>query len=293
MTDRPVTVRAPGRVNLIGGHVDHHGGLVVLMAIDRWVEARVTPIVDPVAVVSSADYEGSVRLPIDGSVDPASVEPAWGRLVGGVLRALAERGHPTAGFDAAVTSSLPIGGGLSSSAAFAVLMSIAASGPGVESIAASTLIEVAQRGEHLATGVPCGVADQTSIVAGGVILLDARDRSVEPLELPDGASVVVVDSGVARTPRALAVRDATRRGRWPQRYDSGWRSLREATAADVAEEPRARHVVSEIDRVERFADALPRRRPRDRPVGSWSPAIGRRATTTARRPPSSTCSSTS
>src|SRR6478736_3424291 len=172
-------LRAPGRVNVIGGHVDHHGGLVVLMAIDRSIDAHVTPIAEPVAVVRSADYEGVVRLPVDGSVDPSAVEPAWGRLVGGALRALAERDLPTTGFDATVTSSLPIGGGLSSSAAFAVLMASAAAGP--EAIASSTLVEVAQRGEHLATAVPCGLADQTSIVVGGIILLDARDRSVEPL----------------------------------------------------------------------------------------------------------------
>jgi galactokinase len=242
-------------VNLIGGHVDHHGGLVVLMAIDRAVEARVSPIGEKVAVIRSADYEGSVRLPIDGSVDPSTVEPGWGRLVGGVLRAMAERDEPRIGFDASVTSSLPIGAGLSSSAAFSVLMAFAASGERVEPIAASTIIDVAQRGEHLATGVPCGIADQTSIVVGGVILLDARDRSIEPLVLPVGASVVVVESGVSRTLEGSPF--AARRAEALATADRlGLATLRDASLADVATEPRARHVVSEIDRVERFAEAL-------------------------------------
>jgi galactokinase len=168
---------------------------------------------------------------------------------------MAERAEPTVGFHATVTSTLPIGAGLSSSAAFSVLMAMAASDAPVGSIASSPIIDVAQRGEHLATGVPCGIADQTSIVVGGVILLDARDRAIEPLVLPAGASVVVVDSGVSRTlegtpfaaRRAEALATAER---------LGLPTLRDASPADVATEPRARHVVSEIDRVERFAEAL-------------------------------------
>jgi galactokinase len=255
VTEPTLLLRAPGRVNVIGGHVDHHGGLVVLMAIDRWVEARVSPHAERFAVVSSEGYAGSVRLPIDGAADPATVEPAWGRLVGGVLRAMAERDEPASGFHADVTSTLPIGGGLSSSAAFSLLMALAASGGRVESIATSTLVEVSQRGEHLATGVPCGLADQISIATGGVILLDSRDRAVEPLALPDGAAVVVVESGVSRTLedspfaalRAEALATADR---------LGLASLRDATPADVADDRRARHVVAEIDRVARFAAAL-------------------------------------
>jgi galactokinase len=255
VTDRTLVLRAPGRVNLIGGHVDHHGGLVVLMAIDLVVDATIVLREEPVAVVRSAGHDGEVRVPVDGSAEPAEVEPSWGRLVGGVLRALAERDLPTAGFDASVVSTLPIGGGLSSSAAFALLIATAATSRSVPHPMPAQLMEVAQRGEHLASGVPCGIADQTSIVHGGVILLDAHDRSVEDLSLPAGSSVVVIESGLTRTLEGSPF--AARRAEAMAVADRlGLASLRDALPADVADEPRARHVVSEIERVERFADAL-------------------------------------
>jgi galactokinase len=262
-----VRFRAPGRVNLIGGHVDHHDGLVVAMAIDlgivataRSTTARSTTARSATArrdqiVVSSAGFDGEVRVPADGSADPTSIEPRWGRLVGGVARALAERDLPAAGFVAELDSDLPVGGGLSSSAAFEVLVAMVATELASAPLAPIDLIDVAQRAEHLAMGVPCGIQDQTSIVVGGVVLLDVRDRSVEALDLPAGTTVVVVDSAVPRhleaTPfaaRRAEALDAARR--------LGVTSLRDATPEQVADVPVARHVVSEIDRVARFADAL-------------------------------------
>jgi galactokinase len=250
-----IRFRAPGRVNLIGGHVDHHAGLVVAMAIDLGLVATVGEAGSSDIVISSAGFDGEVRVPVDGSADPGSVEPRWGRLVGGVVRSLRERDLRAVGFEAAIESDLPVGGGLSSSAAFEVLVAMIATELAGASLDPLDLIDAAQRAEHLATGVPCGIQDQTSIVVGGVVLLDVRDRSVEALALPSGSTVVVVDSAVPRhleaTPfaaRRAEALDAARR--------LGVASLREATPEQVADVPVARHVVSEIDRVERFAAAL-------------------------------------
>ena len=73
--------RAPGRVNLIGGHVDYHDGVVAAMAIDRSIEARVEPAFDGVVAVTSAGFAGEARVAADGSDDPAEVDPPWGRVV--------------------------------------------------------------------------------------------------------------------------------------------------------------------------------------------------------------------
>ena len=117
------------------------------------------------------------------------------------------------------------------------------------------LARVAQRAEHIAMGVPCGIQDQVSVVWGGVVGLDVRDGSVEVLSLPAATSVVVVDSGVARTLegspwvtyRAETLATADRLG-----VDV----LRDVPLDHVATDRRARHVVTEIDRATRFIEAM-------------------------------------
>lgn len=252
-----VVVGAAGRVNLIGGHVDFHDGLVVSMAIDREVRARARPRDDELAVVVSADHDGTVAVPTDGSVDPRAVEPAWGRLVGGVVRSLVEHGLTLRGADVTVTSTLEAGRGLSSSAAFCLAVGSAVLAVAGRSLPARELAAAAQRAEHVATGVQCGIQDQMTSVMGGVILLDCRDLAVEALPLPHDTAVVVIDSGVVRTLEASPW--ARRRAEsFEDARALGLDVLRDATVEQVAGRPRARHVVDEIARVSRFADALRR-----------------------------------
>jgi len=251
-------VRAPGRVNLLGGHVDYHEGLVAAMAIDRDVMVGVRATTAGRVTVRSLDFAGTVDVAADGSTDPRTVEPAWGRTVAGVVRVLAASGRPAVGFDAAVSTTLAIGAGLSSSAAFEVAIAL-----GLGHVAGWTstqheLARACQQAEVDATGVPCGIQDQLvslAGVAGHALVIDCRDLAIEALPLPQGAAVLVVHSGVPRTLEG---------SQWSARRAEseavaaalGLRVLRDAKPADVAGEPRARHVVAEIARVGAFADAL-------------------------------------
>jgi galactokinase len=253
-------VRAPGRVNLIGGQVDYHEGLVVSAALDRDVLVGFVPNGTDRAVVRSLDLGGAVDVAADGSDDPARVEPAWGRLVAGVVSSLARRARPPVGSDAVVASDVPIGAGLSSSAAFEVAVALALlAASGVE-MDRRELAFACQEAEHESTGVLCGLQDQlTSLfgVAGSALVLDCRSLEMRTLPLPGELAIVVVHSGVERTLQGSA---------WAQRREEsfavarslGLAVLRDATAEQVASSPRGRHVVSEIARVERFAAALER-----------------------------------
>lgn len=250
--------RAPGRVSLIGGQVDYHEGWVVSMAIDRDVSVTVRPRADERVVARSDDIEGRVDLAADATDDPRAVQPRWGRAVGGVLRVLADLGRPAFGADLDIASTVPIGSGLSSSAAFEVAVALALSDVADFSLSPRELALAAQRAEHVATGVPCGTQDQLTSVfgrAGQALLIDCRTFEIEPLPLPDAIDVLVVHSGV---PRMLEGSPYAERRAESEAIATrlGLRVLRDATLAQVRDEPRGRHVVSEIIRVRAFADAL-------------------------------------
>ena len=266
----PELVRAPGRVNLIGGQVDYHEGLVVSMAVDRDVRVSVFPRTDGRIVAHSDELSGSVDIAADGSTDPADMEPAWGRPVAAVAQLLSELGRPPTGADLTTTSSLPIGAGLSSSAAFNVALVVALNRIAHFPLAPNVIAKVAQRAEHLALGVPCGIQDPMTSVhgrAGHAVFLDCRSLDVEPIAIPPELGIVVVHTGVARTLAGSP---------WAQRREAsfadarrlGLEYLRDATLEQVRHLPRARHVVSEIGRVAAFAEAL-----RSRDIDALGPLL--------------------
>ena len=253
-------LRAPGRVNLLGGHVDYHEGRVVAMAIDLDVVVGTRPTTDGRVTVRSLDLAGTVDVAADGSTDARTVEPSWGRTVAGVVNTLARAGRPAVGLDAAVTTNLPIGAGLSSSAAFEVAIALALSHAANWTTDIRSLALACQQAELDATGVPCGIQDQLVALAGvsdHALAIDCRDLAIDALPLPEGVTVLVVHSGVPRTLES---------SQWAERRASteavaaqlGLRVLRDAEPAAVADHPRARHVVAEIARVADFADALKR-----------------------------------
>ncbi len=250
--------RAPGRGSLIGGQVDYHEGWVVSMAIDRAVSVSVRPRADQRVVARSDDIEGRVDLAADATDDPRAVQPQWGRAVGGVLRVLADLGRPAFGADLDITSTVPIGSGLSSSAAFEVAVALALNDVAGFSLSPRELALAAQRAEHVATGVPCGTQDQLTSVfgrAGHAVLIDCRTFEIEPLPLPNAIHVLVVHSGV---PRMLEGSPYAERRAESEAVATrlGLRVLRDATLEQVRDESRGRHVVSEMIRVRAFANAL-------------------------------------
>src|SRR5579885_2068002 len=108
------TAWAPGRVNLIGDHTDYNDGFVLPLAVDLECRVDAEERGDGVVRLTSSAFPEPVELPAGGTPDPASVEPRWGRLPAGVVAALARRGRPPVGIEAEVTSTVPVGGGLSS-----------------------------------------------------------------------------------------------------------------------------------------------------------------------------------
>jgi len=251
MTNRFVA-RAPGRVNLIGDHTDYTGGLVLPMTIDRWtvIEGSLS---EGAITLTSADEPDpiSITLPVD---NPAIVEPRWGRYVAGVA---AELGTAAMPIDGHVTTTIPVGAGLSSSAALEVAAALALGFDGP----AADLAQLARRAEHRASGVPCGIMDQLCIAAGvanHALLIDCHTLEIEAVPVPHNADVIV--QFVAH--RTLAGSEYAQRVSECELAERLIGPLRLATLALVATigdpliQRRARHVVSENQRVRDFAIAL-------------------------------------
>lgn len=253
------SLRAPGRVNLIGDHTDYNDGFCLPMAIDRECAVTWERTTDHHVTARSEQLDGVVCVAADGSEDPATVEPRWGRFVAGVVRALAERGRDPIGLDATITSSVPAGSGLSSSSALSVALTLAIAEAGaLEFPDRRDAARAALRAEVLGTGVPGGLMDQLCSlfgVAGHALLLDCRSLEVTPVALPDSLAVLVVHCGLPRTLAGSAY--AERRAACEAAATRiGVHALRDATPEHVADDPIARHVVSENARVLGFVDAL-------------------------------------
>jgi len=247
-----VRVFAPGRVNLIGEHTDYTGGMVLPMAVDLGTTFEGERTGRTVRLRSS-DVEGEVVLPLDVP-DAARVEPAWGRYVAAVVSIL----QPHTAIVGTISTTLPIGAGLSSSAALEVAIGLALGFEG-------SVVELAlacQRAEQLASGVPCGVMDQLAS-AGGIdghaLMIDCGTLEVTPVAVPPNVDVVVVHSG---EPRALAGSRYAQRRAECEEAESVIGPLRSATPADAdgLADPvlraRARHVMTENARVRQFAAAM-------------------------------------
>jgi galactokinase len=208
--------------------------------------------------VRSLDADGVLEIPADGSARPENVQPPWGRYVAGVVGELAARGRPPVGVDATIASDVPLGAGLSSSAALEVACAIALVGVADWELGVAELAEACRSAEESATGVPCGIMDQLASLAGvdgAALLIDCRSLDVRPVPLPTRLAVLAVHSGVSRAldvsgyaDRRSACEALARR--------LGIPALRDATLAQVADDPIGRHVVTENERVLEVVQAL-------------------------------------
>lgn len=254
-------VRSPGRVNLIGDHTDYNDGFVLPMAIDRsvWLAGRMTT--ERRIRVESAGFD-VIELDLDRIERSGG---GWGEYVAGVAWSLAEAGDALCGWDGAVASDVPVGAGLSSSAALELAVARATtvcSGSPWDPVA---IAQVAQRAENEWVGMACGIMDQLVVAAAAphaALLIDCRWLETRPVPIPTEVAVVVVDS-------------ATRRSLVGSAYNQRRKSCEQAAALlgvpalrdieDVGQiaallperlARRARHVVTENRRVLAFEAAL-------------------------------------
>lgn len=247
------TYLAPGRVNLIGEHTDHAGGLALAIAIDRGITLEVDGWGDR-HQLSSPGFD-DLDLPIDA--EPAA---GWGRYVAAVTRELHDAGVPVRGLRGRVSSDLPVGAGLSSSAALEVAVARALLDGADRVLDDDALIRRCRDAEERAVGVPCGFLDPAAIVLGQrghAVFLSFADLTHEQIPWPDDLVIVVLNSGVTRRLEDSA---------YAERKVELLAGL--AGSSDTAARRRLRHLRTENERVLHTAALL--REPRPDP---W--AIGR------------------
>jgi galactokinase len=266
---RPAGVaRAPGRVNLIGEHTDYNDGFVLPMAIDRDVRIAFRPRPDARVVAHSVAFGETVELALDTGAPPRARRGrhGWGEYVAGVAWALRAAGHAVTGWDGVVSGDVPIGAGLSSSAALEVAAARVFAAVGGLRWEPAAMARAAQRAENEWIGMRCGIMDQLASAAaraGHALLLDCRSLETQQVPLPPEAAVVVLDTG---TRRGLVDSEYNARRRECEAAARllGVPALRDATPSILAgarwpDEPtllRARHVVTENARTVAAARAL-------------------------------------
>ncbi|MFF8973215.1 galactokinase [Streptomyces sp. NPDC014995] len=262
---------APGRVNLIGEHTDYNDGFVMPFALPHTAVAAVSRREDGRLRLHSADVEGGV---VDLALDDLAPESDsdWTAYPAGVVWALREAGHPVDGADVHLTSTVPSGAGLSSSAALEVVVALALNDLYDLGLQRWQLARLCQRAENVYVGAPTGIMDQTASAcceAGHALFLDTRDLSQKqiPFDLAaEGMRLLVVDT---------QVKHAHSDGEYGKRRAGcekgaallGVDALRDIPYADLdaalarlgdEEEVRrlVRHVVTEDQRVERVVSLL-------------------------------------
>ncbi len=274
-----ITARAPGRVNLIGEHTDYNDGFVFPAAIDREVVVAARRRDDRMVRLYSENFaeESTFDLDAFARVPAEKGAPTWSNYVRGIVRILLDAGHPLHGFEAAIGGNVPEGAGLSSSAAFEVSLLTALNALFGLGLPAKEIALLAQRAENQFVGVACGIMDQFISALGRrdhALLIDCRSLETRavPLQLEArGVAIAILDSGVRRglvdskfNARRGECEDAVRRlktllGR------AEIRALRDVSPLEfnaVARElpddirARARHVISENERVLRGVEAL-------------------------------------
>lgn len=255
--------RAPGRVNLIGEHTDYHGGFVLPMAIDRatWLAGR--PRADRTVTLHSLDYDETKSFTLD-ALAPGAVK-GWIRYSQAVAGALRESGERVSGWEGVVGGDIPIGAGLASSASFALANAgacAAASGLRWQPL---EMARVCLRAENHWIGLNCGIMDQlvsACAPAGHALLIDCREVSFQPIPIPQGLRIVVLDTGKRRGLADTAYNDreaecaaAARALGVPELRDADQARLIAAGLDEVLRK-RARHVVTENARTLSAAEAL-------------------------------------
>lgn len=256
--------RAPGRVNIIGEHVDYNDGLVLPAAIDRDVAVAVTPRRDRRVHVLAADLGEDAWFHLD---NPSERRPAWVSYIKGICALLERVGIRLPGADLAIAGDIPHGAGLSSSAALEVATARALLCAVRRTLTDLEIVDLCLRAEAEWAGVNCGVMDPFASVfgeTGRAIFLDCRTLECMSVPLPDDVMLVVTYSGIPRSLQNSAYNERVAQCGEAARL-LGVLRLRDLDAETFQERERrlpevlrrrARHVVTEIARTRDVAAAL-------------------------------------
>jgi galactokinase len=260
-------VAAPGRVNVIGEHTDYNDGFVLPMAIERYAimaaDAAATP-----GQINIYDTHFKENATVDVSTPVTKGQPKWSNYIRGVLAGFQNRGVKIPALDVAFMSTVPLGGGLSSSAALEVCTATlmeAATGKAIDPIEKALL---AQKAEHDFAGVPCGIMDQFISALGReghLLLLDCRTRKTELVPMSDPAvALLVINTNVKH--ELSGGEYAERRAQCEEAAKNlGVKSLRDVTPDQLEKGKaklselvyrRARHVIGEIERTTHAAEGI-------------------------------------
>ena len=264
--------RAPGRVNLIGEHTDYNDGYVMPVAIDHATYVAIGRRADRQLFVYSESIDDAQRSTAEVSIDALALQGGWTNYVFGVAQMLLGHGVPLPGANLLIASEVPLGAGLSSSAALEVAVALALAGLAGVRLDGETVARLCQRAENECVGAACGIMDQFVALhgrAGHALLLDCRSLTFTPLPLPPHMRLVVCNTMVKH---AIAAGEYNARRRECEAAVRALserlphvRALRDVSErdleehADVLVEPlnrRARHVVTENARVAAFGRAL-------------------------------------
>jgi galactokinase len=257
-------VRAPGRVNLIGEHTDYNDGFVLPLAVDRFVWVAYRPCADDVVRVWSMEFDEEAEFSLH-NFSPGGT--GWMEYVKGVAWALSVSGGKVHGWEGIIGGDLPLGAGLSSSAALEVACAHTFADIAGMTWDDQVLAQVAQTAENNWIGVKCGIMDPLISISareGHAILIDCRSLTTTQVPLPPQMRVVILDTGTRRSLTNSAYNDREQECREAAR---AFRvdSLRDLTRANLAKPPkalaetllkRARHVITENARVHDAVDAL-------------------------------------
>jgi galactokinase len=265
---------APGRINLIGEHTDYNDGFVLPLALDLGVVATVARRGDGVLRMASKQRKGIVTVGLDG-LTPGALH-GWSSYVGGVIWALGHTRRDLTGYDILVDGDVPVGAGLSSSAALECAVALAVSELEGAAIERFELALLAQRAENDFVGVPCGIMDQAASLlctTDHALFLDVRSHAHDqvPIRLDrDGLALLVIDTGTrhrladgAYGARRRSCEEAARVLGVPALRDISLDLLDDALSAlsSVELRRRVRHVVTENARVVEAVSILRNGRP--------------------------------
>jgi len=257
-------VRAPGRVNLIGEHTDYNDGFVLPLAIDRAIWIALRPHDNGRVLVHSVDFDQSAEFSLEGL---SHQQAGWVEYLKGTAWSLQEAGHRLAGWEGVLLGDVPLGAGLSSSAALEMAAARAFAAASDLAWEPAAMAKLGQRAENRWVGVNCGIMDQLISAcgrSGHALLIDCRSLESRAVPFPPGVAVVVLDT-------------ATRRGLVDSAYNErragceaaarffGVRALRDVDRVwferasgdmDATTRRRALHVITENDRTLRAAEAM-------------------------------------